>query len=127
MPVYPEPTTWPNLPSAMKPSPARTPFLFLLLLALCMPLDLQAVETGDTTPSEAPPAVQAAPPPAEGTVQPASDGQPREQQELQALRQRYRQDPTGVRARLGMCRRGQGGHGGGHYRHRHGDERWPTP
>jgi hypothetical protein len=32
---------------------------------------------------------------------------------LPALRQRYGRDATGVRARLGMCRRGHGGHGKG--------------
>lgn len=30
---------------------------------------------------------------------------------LPTLRQRYDRDATGVRARLGMCRRGHGGHG----------------
>ncbi len=32
---------------------------------------------------------------------------------LPTLRQRYGRDATGVRARLGMCRRGHGGHGKG--------------
>lgn len=32
-------------------------------------------------------------------------------EDLPTLRQRYGQDATGVRARLGMCRHGHGGHG----------------
>ncbi len=47
---------------------------------------------------------------------------PEETVDMRTLREQYRQDPTGVRARLGMCRRGQGGHGGGHHRHYRGGE-----
>ena len=37
-------------------------------------------------------------------------------EDLPSLRQRYRHDATGVRARLGMCRRGHGGpHGNGQH------------
>ncbi len=45
---------------------------------------------------------------------------------IHALRQRYGHDPTGVRARLGMCRRGRDGHGKGRHRHLHGGNRWKT-
>jgi len=43
-----------------------------------------------------------------------------------SVQQQYPQDPTGVRARLGMCRKGQGGHGGGghHRRFRGGGMQW---
>jgi len=54
--------------------------------------------------------------------------------DLQTLRQRYLQDPTGVRARLGMCRRGRDGHGphggphrGGHQRRHRWAESWDEP
>lgn len=51
-------------------------------------------------------------------VQPAPSSTPQTPaEEMQQLRMRYGQDPTGVRARLGMCRRGmmwgQGGRGHG--------------
>jgi hypothetical protein len=45
---------------------------------------------------------------------------------IHAMRQRYGHDPTGVRARLGMCRKGRGGHGKGRHRHFHGGNRWKT-
>lgn len=50
--------------------------------------------------------------------------------DLQTLKQRYLHDPTGVRARLGMCRRGQDGHGphrGGQQRRHRGAEPWDEP
>jgi len=99
---------------------------FLLLLAVLLPFGLRAAETGERAAftAQAAPAADAAvpsPAPAEATPQPAA-GQPDEEEAFQALKHRYRQDPTGVRARLGLCRRGQGERGGGHHHHRHGAE-----
>ena len=65
--------------------------------------------------------------PAAGT-QPAKAAQSEEEAEqpdINTMKQRYDQDPTGARARLGMCRKGmrQDGQGGRHRRFR-GGHRW---
>jgi len=59
-----------------------------------------------------------------GEQQQAGNGQTEETVDIQTLKQRYNRDSTGVRARLGMCRQGQGGHGGGRHRHHRGGEQW---
>jgi hypothetical protein len=59
-----------------------------------------------------------------GEQQQAGNGQTEETVDIQTLKQRYNQDSTGVRARLGMCRQGQGGHGGGRHRRHRGGEQW---
>ena len=123
------------LPSCMKLPRGNNPLLVLLLLTLCLPLGLQAAEPGDRVTPEAaassqagtaPPAEALSPLPAvdEGATPPASGRQSEERATFQAMKQRYRQDPTGVRARLGMCRRGQEGHGGGPHRRHRGGEQW---
>ena len=49
-------------------------------------------------------------------------------EEMRELKAHYRQDPTGVRARLGMCRRGEsGGHPGRHRRFHGGCQRCTMP
>lgn len=123
------------LPSFMKPPRGNNPLLVLLLLTLCLPLGLQAAEPGDrATPEAAAPSQAGAAPPAEavspspaldeGATPPANNDQTEERATFQAMKQRYRQDPTGVRARLGMCRKGQAGHGGGPHRRHRGGEQW---
>lgn len=132
----------------MKPQPNLTnnllALLALLLLACCPP-HLQAAEaepqqsaTASAAPSEqatrpAPNCPAAHPPTADAqqTQQADTDNE----DDLHTLRQRYRHDPTGVRARLGMCRRGQGGgygphggrHGGGQQRRQRWVEPWTAP
>lgn len=55
------------------------------------------------------------PPEAARIEQPAKPVEQQGEEDLRELRQRYGQDRTGVRARIGMCRRGHGGgHGNGH-------------
>ncbi|WP_319588405.1 hypothetical protein [uncultured Desulfobulbus sp.] len=103
----------------------------LLLLAFSLPLLLLAAKADNRAPSEAPVAYPPAnsessvtPVPDGGEQQQADNGQTEETVDIQTLKQRYNQDSTGVRARLGMCRQGQNGHGGGrHCRHR-GGEQW---
>jgi hypothetical protein len=46
--------------------------------------------------------------------------------DILTMKQRYGHDPTGVRARLGMCRKGRYGHGKGRHRHFRGGNRWKT-
>ena len=111
--------------------------LLLLVLLLAGPAMLFAATPEEqTTPEpDSIPKVQ----------QPAAE-QDNESAELEALHQQYHQkDPTGVRARLGMCRRdharghgrmGQGkgkgygrrhgGQAGPHHRWQQGDEAWET-
>lgn len=134
----------------MKPHPRRTnnllALLALLLLACCPP-HLQAAEaepqqsaTASPAPSEqatrpGPNCPAAYPPTADAQQSQQADTEQDNEDNLQTLRQRYRHDPTGVRARLGMCRRGQGGgygphggrHGGGQQRRQRWVEPWTAP
>lgn len=123
------------LPLFMKLPRGNNPLWVLLLLTLFLPLGLQAAEPGDrAAPEAAAPSQAGTAPPAEavspnqaldeGATPPASGDQTEEKATFQAMKQRYRQDPTGVRARLGMCRRGQDGHGGGPHRRHRGGEQW---
>lgn len=134
----------------MKPQPNLTnlfALLALLLLTCCPPWRLQAAEaepqqsaTASPAPSEqaprpAPNCPAAYPPTADGQQTQQADSVQDNEDDLQTLRQRYRHDPTGVRARLGMCRRGQGGghgphggrHGGGQQRRQRWVEPWNAP
>ncbi|MCL1979623.1 MAG: hypothetical protein FWG62_00910 [Proteobacteria bacterium] len=104
----------------MTPS-SRIRSLFLLLLFLgWLPFNGWAAGPAEPPPPEPAIAPQGVLPPENSSVTPvdphSTEGE--NPQEYQYLRHRYRQDPTGVRARLGMCREG---HEGGHrHRHRHG-------
>jgi hypothetical protein len=105
--------------------------LLLLLLAFSLPLLLRAAETDNRAPSEAPVAYPPAnsatsvtPVPDGAEQQQADNGQTEETVDIQTLKQRYNQDSTGVRARLGMCCKGKGGHGGGRHRRHRGGEQW---
>lgn len=133
----------------MKPQPHPTNILALLALLLlaCCPPHLQAAEaepqqsaTASAAPSEqaarpAPNCPAAHPPTADAQQTQQADTVQDNEAELQTLRQRYRHDPTGVRARLGVCRRGQGGgygphggrHGGGQQRRQRWVEPWTAP
>jgi len=118
----------PFLPSSMKLLRRNNTFFLLLLLAFSLPLLLQAAEKA---PSEAPVAYPPAnsatsvtPVPDGGEQQQAGNGQTEETVDIQTLKQRYNRDSTGVRARLGMCCKGKGGHGGGRHRHHRGGEQW---
>lgn len=123
----------------MKLQRVNNSFRALLILLCCVcPWQTQADETA--TPTTAAPAAVQTPCPAAGPCcrKAAADSQaPAAWQDadgtepdLQALKQRYPHDPTGVRARLGMCRRGQSGHGphgGGQQRRHRGTEPWDEP
>ncbi|MDD2465077.1 MAG: hypothetical protein PHI97_13855 [Desulfobulbus sp.] len=89
----------------MKPFIRPNPLLFFLLSALLFsPLALRANEDVKQPAATSP----------EDKVEQPANPTAQSAEELQALRQRYGQDPTGARARLGMCRRGYGGgHGNG--------------
>ncbi|MGE4559477.1 MAG: hypothetical protein AB7E77_04720 [Desulfobulbus sp.] len=86
----------------MKPSASPRRLLIILLFPLLLWSPLLAADEGINQAAEAPRDQQI-----EQPANPAADEQ--EAEDLQALRQRYGQDRTGVRARLGMCRRGHGG------------------
>jgi hypothetical protein len=125
----------------MKLQRVNNSFFALLILLCCVcPWQTQADEAAP--PATAAPAAAQTPCPAPGPCcrKAAADnkalvaGQNADgtEPDLQALKQRYQNDATGVRARLGMCRRGHGPHGGPHggggqqCRHR-GTEPWDQP
>lgn len=120
---------------------------FIFALSCCQPIRLAAAEGAETSPpgltdpsarvaagsgpeSRPPCAANPAPalPPA-GTeaTSTKAQGPGEEPADLEALRQRYNQDPTGVRARLGFCGRGRGGPGCGRHRRGGGGPRWNRP
>lgn len=85
----------------MKPSYLHNLLLVLVVTALL----LTPFAAFTATPEPQPAAPEQTSPAAADTTAP---------EDLPSLRQRYRHDATGVRARLGMCRRGHGGpHGNG--------------
>ncbi len=92
----------------MKQYRRPSPFIALLFFAVILwPLHVLADETGKEKTEASPPQVEQPAPPLQG----------QSEEDMRALRQRYGKDPTGVRARLGLCRRGHGrGHGMGHGR-----------
>ena len=65
-------------------------------------------------------------PVADDVTQGATEVQPDEATEILAMKQRYCQDATGVRARLGLCGKGKGGPGCGQHRRFRGGNRWNT-
>lgn len=62
----------------------------------------------------------------ESASQPSPAPPPETIEDGPCLKHRYPQDPTGARARLGMCRRGEHGQGGRH-RRLHGGPWWNQP
>lgn len=66
-------------------------------------------------------------PVADDTTPGATGVQPDEAAEILAMKLRYCQDATGVRARLGLCGRGKGGPGCGQHGRFRGGNRWNTP
>ena len=109
------------LPSSMKPPHRNKPFLLFLFLAIMLPLPLHAAEGNAGASAENKVTATA---PTGNEQQQTKAVPPDETVDMQTLREQYRQDPTGVRARLGMCRKGQGGHGGGRHRRHRGGEQW---
>ncbi|MBV5318669.1 MAG: hypothetical protein JZU50_12780 [Desulfobulbaceae bacterium] len=108
-----------------------------LTLAPARAADLPITEASDSkpaapAPAAAQPVIQSAaviPPTTPNLPAPPDPSQaaPGETNDLNALRQRYGHDPTGVRARLGLCGRGQGGPGCGQHRRYRGGNQWNTP
>jgi hypothetical protein len=97
--------------------------VFLIGLAALSHFELSRVAAAETeTPA---PATPAAPSP-ESTPQPSPVAPPETIENGPCLKHRYPQDPTGARARLGMCRGGEHGQGGRH-RHLHGGPWWNQP
>lgn len=138
----------PFLKSSMKQQFNNKIFV-LLVLALTITL-LLGLETGKTAEqagasseggkATAPASIveKNTPPYAAGvssTGQPVADDitkgatgvQPDEAAEILAMKQRYCQDATGARARLGLCGKGKGGPGCGQHRRFRGGNRWNTP
>lgn len=120
---------------------------FIFALSCCLPMRLAAAEGAEATPpglTDPPARVKDAPepesrPPCAANPDPTlpspeaeatstrAQGPGEEPADLEALRQRYNQDPTGVRARLGFCGRGRGGPGCGRHRYGGGGPRWNRP
>jgi hypothetical protein len=110
--------------------PSGTDIFCILILLFSLPQLPQAAEMGNRGRPEAasaqPPAANSAslPPALQKNEEKHSGNGPNENpNDIQVLKQRYNRDATGVRARLGMCRKEQGGPGGHHRRHR-GGEQW---
>ncbi len=102
----------------------RSLIILLIGVAALSPFNLHRVEAAETEPS-APATSSAAPSPA-NTSQPSPKSPPETIEEEPCLKHRYPQDPTGARARLGTCRRGEHGQGGRH-RRLHGGPWWNQP
>jgi len=109
----------------------RTLHIGVALIALtCLrPESLGAVTTFE--PENRPPCTAGAPPvprpAAEAPTQETAEAAPGNAADLDATKQRYDRDPTGVRARLGLCGRGKGGPGCGRHRRYHGGNQWNQP
>ncbi len=110
------------LPSSMKPPRRNNLFLLFLFLAITLPLPLHAAEGNAGASAEK--KVTATASTGNEQQQTKAVPPPDETVDMQTLREQYRQDPTGVRARLGMCRQGKNGHGGGRHRRHRGGEQW---
>jgi hypothetical protein len=96
--------------------PKRKILVLLLLLTalLGQPPEFFAADPGSNAPGDPNASGPAREEPSQATPPlPAN-----EQKALQELKHRYRQDHTGVRARLGLCRRCEGEPGCGPHRHR---------
>jgi hypothetical protein len=141
-------STTPLLHLSMKPRLSQTPPLVLILaLAVALLLGPGTAATADqagqadsaittpvaTTQERIPPCVANGSPsvrPATegGAVEPeAVEGQTNQAVDFRAMKRRYGRDATGVRARLGMCRKGENGQSGGPHRRFRGGDRWNTP
>jgi hypothetical protein len=137
-------STTPILHSSMKPrltDPAPLFLVLVLSVALLLGPETDAIaDQGSTTATPAATTQEKIPPcAAEGSppVRPAADaeavepaapgGQADQAIDCRAMKRRYSRDATGVRARLGMCRKGGNGQSGGPHRHFRGGERWNTP
>lgn len=118
------------------------PLFLILALATALLLGPETAATedqGSTTPAATtqeripPCAAQGSPPvrsaaDAETVESETTEGQKTEEAvDCRAMKRRYNRDATGVRARLGMCRKGKNGQGGGQHRHFRGGDRWNTP
>jgi len=121
----------------MKPRLRHTaPLLYILVLALALLLGTETAATADQDSSTPTPAAttQGRIPPCAAEksplIRPAAEaeavGQSDEAVDFRAMKRRYGRDATGVRARLGMCRKGNGQSGGPH-RHFRGGDRWNSP
>lgn len=111
--------------TAMKQFSTR--IAFLLLLTLYSPCGPLAAEMDNPPPAGAAPASQAPSPAAEDGNAPGNGEQPEERETFRHLKQRYRNDATGVRARLGMCRCEPAEPCGGRHRRHRGGGQWSTP
>ncbi len=110
------------LPSSMQPSNRAKLLPLLLCLALALPAWFQAsARAADSSGQE-----QATAPAASAAGQPPEPLPPETADDTTSVQRQYPEDPTGVRARLGLCRKGQDGPGGGghHRRFRGGGMRW---
>jgi hypothetical protein len=101
----------------------RSLIILLIGVVVLSLLNLHRVEAAETEPSTT--ATPAAPSP-ESTSQPSPKVPPDTIEDTLCLKHRYPQDPTGARARLGTCRRGEHGQGGRH-RRLHGGPWWNQP
>lgn len=107
----------------MKPLNTNTLAPLLLCLALVLPGWLQAATAHAADSSGQ---AQATAHAADAAEQQSEPLPPETADDTTSVQRQYPEDPTGVRARLGMCRKGQGGHGGGghHRRFRGGGMQW---
>lgn len=101
----------------------RNLIILLIGVAALSLFNLHRVEAAETETSTT--ATPAAPSP-ESTPQPSPKTPPDTVEDTPCLKHRYPQDPTGARARLGTCRRGEHGQGGRH-RRLHGGPWWNQP
>jgi hypothetical protein len=88
--------------------------LLLLTVTLVHPPEVPAADCGNNAPG----GTDAPVPAQEEAARAGSSRTTGEQEALQTLKHRYRQDHTGVRARLGMCRNSDGEPSCGQHRHR---------
>jgi hypothetical protein len=112
-----------SLPDASQRIRCR-PLVLLIVVAALSLFDLPRVIAAEETETQTT-ATPAAPSP-ESAVQPPEAAPPDTIEDGPCLKHRYPQDPTGARARLGMCRRGEHGQGGRH-RRPHGGPWWNQP
>lgn len=99
--------------------------LLVLLIGVAV-LSLFDLPWGIAAETETPTTAAPAAPSPESASQPSPAAPPDTIEDGPCLKHRYPQDPTGARARLGMCRRGEHGQGGRH-RRLHGGPWWNQP
>lgn len=134
------PTPMPSIQSSMKQQfHSKVILLSIFLLPLAFPMGIMAAGLTRQTVSDKEEITPSSTISQEKTVparEPLPAFQDREQQvgtpekkegaDILTMKQRYRQDPTGVRARLGLCRKGKGGPGNGPPGGFRGGKRWDT-